>query len=55
MVEIVRYREFSYPFLTKKILRGGSWAIPSYMINIKYRNAQMPDMRFQFTEQYKRY
>ena len=44
------YREFSYPFFGfKKILKGGSWTVPDILINPKYRNAQMPDMRMQFT------
>ena len=44
------YREMSYPFFgQKKILRGGSWAVPKILINSKYRNAQMPDTRIQFT------
>jgi iron(II)-dependent oxidoreductase len=44
------YREFSYPFFGfKKILKGGSWAVPQILIHPKYRNAQMPDMRMQFT------
>ena len=44
------YREFSYPFFGfKKILRGGSWAVPDILINSRYRNAQMPDCRIQFT------
>jgi gamma-glutamyl hercynylcysteine S-oxide synthase len=44
------YREFSYPFFGfKKILRGGCWAVPDILINSRYRNAQMPDMRMQFT------
>ena len=44
------YREFSYPFFGfKKILRGGSWAVPDILINSKYRNAQMPDCKIQFT------
>lgn len=44
------YREFSYPFFGyKKILKGGSWAVPDILINPKYRNAQMPDCRIQFT------
>lgn len=44
------YREFSYPFFGfKKILKGGCWAVPEILINPKYRNAQMPDMRMQFT------
>ena len=44
------YREMSYPFFGhKRICRGGSWACPSILINSRYRNAQMPDCRFQFT------
>jgi len=44
------YREFSYPFFGfKKILKGGSWAVPDILINPRYRNAQLPDMRMQFT------
>jgi iron(II)-dependent oxidoreductase len=44
------YREFSYPFFGfKKILRGGSWAVPDILINSRYRNAQMPDCKIQFT------
>ena len=44
------YKEFSYPFFGfKKILRGGSWACPNILINSRYRNAQMPDCRIQFT------
>ena len=44
------YREFSYPFFGfKKILKGGSWAVPNILIHPKYRNAQLPDMRMQFT------
>jgi len=44
------YREFSYPFFGyKKILRGGSWAVPSILINSKYRNAQTPDCQYQYT------
>ena len=44
------YREFSYPFFGfKRILKGGCWAVPKILINPKYRNAQMPDMRMQFT------
>jgi gamma-glutamyl hercynylcysteine S-oxide synthase len=44
------YKEFSYPFFGfKKILRGGSWATPDILINSRYRNAQMPDCRIQFT------
>ena len=44
------YREFSYPFFGfKKVLRGAAYTVPNYLINTKYRNAQLPDMRFQFT------
>lgn len=44
------YKEFSYPFFGfKKVLRGGSWATPDILINSRYRNAQMPDCRIQFT------
>lgn len=44
------YREFSYPFFGyKKILKGGAWCVPSVLINPKYRNAQTPDTRIQFT------
>ena len=44
------YREFSYPFFGfKKIVRGGCWAVPDILINSRYRNAQMPDCRIQFT------
>ena len=44
------YREFSYPYFGfKKNLRGGSWAVPEYLIHPKYRNAQMPETRIQFT------
>ena len=44
------YREFSYPFFGfKKVLRGGSYTVPNYLINTKYRNSQLPDMRIQFT------
>ena len=44
------YREFSYPYFGfKKNLRGGSWAVPYYLINPKYRNAQLPETRIQFT------
>lgn len=43
------YREMSYPFFGfKKICRGGCWACPSYLINAKYRNAQVPENRIQF-------
>jgi len=43
------YREMSYPFFGfKRICKGGSWSVPSYLINAKYRNAQMPDNRIQF-------
>ena len=43
------YREMSYPFFGfKRICRGGCWAVPNFLINSKYRNAQMPDCRMQF-------
>jgi len=43
------YREMSYPFFGhKRVCRGGSWAVPDFLINSKYRNAQMPDCRIQF-------
>lgn len=44
------YKEFSYPYFGfKKNLRGGSWAVPDYLIHPKYRNAQLPETRIQFT------
>ena len=44
------YREMSYPFFGfKKICRGGCFAVPDYLIHSRYRNAQMPDCRIQFT------
>jgi len=43
------YREMSYPFFGfKKICRGGSWTTPNYLVNAKYRNAQMPNNQIQF-------
>ena len=43
------YREMSYPFFGfNKICRGGSFAMPDYLIHSRYRNAQMPDCRIQF-------
>lgn len=43
------YREMSYPFFGfKKICKGGSWAVPKYLIHAKYRNAQLPQNRIQF-------
>jgi iron(II)-dependent oxidoreductase len=43
------YREMSYPFFGfRKICKGGSWATPKFLINSKYRNAQLPDNRIQF-------
>ena len=43
------YREMSYPFFGfKKICRGGAWCVPDFLINSKYRNAQMPDCRYQY-------
>ena len=44
------YREMSYPFFGQsKILRGGCWAVPDFLINSRYRNAQHPETRHQFT------
>uniref|UniRef100_A0A6C0J6R5 Sulfatase-modifying factor enzyme-like domain-containing protein n=1 Tax=viral metagenome TaxID=1070528 RepID=A0A6C0J6R5_9ZZZZ len=35
------YREMSYPFFGyKRVCRGGSWAVPEFLINSHYRNAQ---------------
>tara|TARA_Y100000591_G_scaffold325941_1_gene347692 strand:- start:1803 stop:2669 length:867 start_codon:yes stop_codon:yes gene_type:complete len=43
------YREMSYPFFGfKKICKGGSFAVPNFLIHPKYRNAQYPDCRIQF-------
>lgn len=43
------YREMSFPFFGyKKICRGGSWAVPDYLITSKYRNAQEPTCRIQY-------
>jgi len=43
------YREMSYPFFGfKKICRGGSWCVPDFLINSKYRNGQSPDCRIQY-------
>jgi ergothioneine biosynthesis protein EgtB len=43
------YRELSYPYYGfKKICRGGSFAVPDYLIHSSYRNSQMPDCRLQF-------
>lgn len=43
------YREMSYPFFGyKRICRGGSWAVPDFLINSHYRNAQPPDCIHQF-------
>jgi gamma-glutamyl hercynylcysteine S-oxide synthase len=44
------YREMSYPFFGhSRILRGGSWAVPDFLISSRYRNAQNPGSRHQFT------
>ena len=44
------YREMSYPFFGfKKNLRGGSVNVPHYLIHPKYRNAQLPETRIQYT------
>ena len=43
------YREMSYPhFGSKRICRGGSWAVPKILINSHYRNAQPPECVHQF-------
>jgi len=43
------YREMSFPFFGfKKICRGGSWAVPDFLITGKYRNAQAPTCRIQY-------
>lgn len=43
------YREMSYTsFGYKRICRGGCWAVPDFLINSKYRNAQSPDCRIQY-------
>ena len=43
------YREMSYPFFGfKKICKGGSFAVPNFLIHPKYRNAQYPNCREQF-------
>ena len=43
------YREMSYPwFGSKRICRGGSWAVPDILISPTYRNAQAPDCTYQY-------
>lgn len=43
------YREMSYPwFGQRRICRGGSWAVPNFLINKSYRNAQPADCRHQY-------
>jgi gamma-glutamyl hercynylcysteine S-oxide synthase len=43
------YREMSYPFFGfKRICRGGSWAVPSYLITKSYRNAQSDNCTYQY-------
>jgi len=43
------YREMSFPYFgEKKICRGGCFCVSDYLINSKYRNAQLPDCRIQF-------
>ena len=43
------YREMSYPYFgKKKICRGGCFCVNDFLINSKYRNAQLPDCRTQF-------
>ncbi len=40
------YKEYSEPFFgTRKVLRGGSWAIPSRLIRNTWRNFFAPDRR----------
>ena len=39
----------SYPhFGYKRICRGGSWAVPEFLINKHYRNAQLNDCCHQY-------
>ena len=43
------YREMSYPhFGYKRICRGGSWAVPDFLIDKSYRNAQSNDCCHQY-------
>jgi gamma-glutamyl hercynylcysteine S-oxide synthase len=43
------YREYSYPFFGfKKIVKGSSWATPKVLNYPSYRNAQLPDCRYQY-------
>lgn len=43
------YREMSYPFFGfKRICRGGSWAVPNYLITKSYRNAQSDNCTYQY-------
>jgi gamma-glutamyl hercynylcysteine S-oxide synthase len=43
------YREYSYPFFGfKKVVKGSSWATPDLLNYASYRNAQLPDCRFQY-------
>ena len=43
------YREYSYPFFGfKKIVKGSSWTTPKLLNYSSYRNAQMPDCRYQY-------
>ena len=43
------YREYSYPFFGfKKIVKGSSWATPELLNYASYRNAQLPDCRYQY-------
>lgn len=43
------YREMSYPYFgQKKICRGGCFCVSDFLINSKYRNAQLPVSRVQF-------
>lgn len=43
------YREYSYPFFGfKKIVKGSSWATPELLNYASYRNAQLPECRYQY-------
>jgi gamma-glutamyl hercynylcysteine S-oxide synthase len=43
------YREYSYPFFGfKKIVKGSSWATPQLLNYSSYRNAQLPECRYQY-------
>ena len=43
------YREYSYPFFGfKKVVKGSSWATPKLLNYVSYRNAQLPECRYQY-------